>query len=310
MYNRNNRNSYQDGGMPSREELFTALSERGALGDMSFEEFSQIPPDQINQILQSMQQEMRYGGRSNYQESGMTDEEMVRRSNAPIADSAMSGPRTPAVPAVTSPRTATGGNEQSNLTGNKKPFNYKEAMESDTGAAVGTLAGIGLSHLGEEGSKTSARNTVSRAGSNFVTGTQQGGPLMGAAMVIGDEIGTRIGAEQDRKNQYALSDANNSGTLGTSLNPMVARDGSYVPSSAERYAVARTRGTTNNPSTIGTRNSFRGNVGSNGIGRAGYQGSEGYFNDRQYSRQDGGQVYDTPYYQHGGSYPGKKFFRR
>ena len=57
------RNRYQQGGAAdSRQQIFMALSQQGLLGEMSFEEFQQIPPQELRQMLQGIQQQMQGQG--------------------------------------------------------------------------------------------------------------------------------------------------------------------------------------------------------------------------------------------------------
>ena len=65
MYNIKPRSSFQQGGVAnSREMMYNQLMQQGVLGDMSFEEFQNIPPEQLNQVLQQArgQQQAQQGG--------------------------------------------------------------------------------------------------------------------------------------------------------------------------------------------------------------------------------------------------------
>ena len=61
IYMAGSRSSYQGGGQAPeggnpQMEIYQMLQQRGILGDMSFEQFSQMPPQEVRQLMQQVQQ--------------------------------------------------------------------------------------------------------------------------------------------------------------------------------------------------------------------------------------------------------------
>lgn len=274
------RNRYEQGGAAdSRQQIFMALSQQGLIGEMSFEEFQQIPPQELRQMLQSIQQQMQ-GQEMQGQEQEMVQAQYgLRSSNIPpyYNSRAMyqeSGNTTGSSDYDANPEYDDQGNlikkdpEKEEIDWNKDNV-YGTLSTKMSGELTSEVAGIAKEQFKGEGDKSAGNvglNALSAAGQGASAGAEFGplgaigGGVGGAAVsLIGD-----LAVETPGDSTYT---ANQAGGLGTSLIPELAAHGMRTPQQAEQSAIFAARNRANNPNYVGS-NYSRNPYGP--VKRAGY----------------------------------------
>ena len=267
----------------NRQQLYEALMQKGALGEMSYEEFAQIPPQQLRQMLQQMQgqmqgaQQMSHGGRPSYQ-GDLTDED--REAVVGISDAF--GQTT------SNPESAKWLEDEEQR---KEDLVNKRAEKRANTDYAGILAGAGQASglaTGLAGSAISSGDTTggdysgTKVGGNLLSaageGFTQGGLFGGIASTGLAAVDMLAGADARGKAAARDQEGANIGTTGTRLNPEVAANtiaqyGLRTPGMAERNMVNKMRMRANTPGYVGMNNSPMGRAGYQIGGRPTYQGT-------------------------------------
>jgi len=187
------RFKYQQGGtIDRRRGLYDSLKKRGAITNLSYEGFRNMRPSEINLLMETTRKRRQIGGETGVSEPG--DDYM---NNDPEIE----------------------------LDSEGKPFNYKRAGQI-TGKAAGLATGIVGSAIqddtkGASSGQNMLGSTLSGAGEGFATA----GPLGAVAGAASSIIANRQQAAQQQEQVAEGQKAENVGSLGTSLNPLVAADG-------------------------------------------------------------------------------------
>jgi len=286
---------YQEGGMipqmmnpqgmtqgadDSRMQIYQALMSKGMLGDMSYEEFQQIPPQQLRQMLQGVQQ-MMCGGRSKYQmgdRTGMGDVDTMSMGNDMGPMEGMND---------NSNNPSTMGSVKT-----KKPVN-QGAINAGMQAGLGAV-GTGFASMGDDKSSAgTTKNVASTMGSNIANYASMGSVAGPWGALAGAGVGAVMGGidvaqanEKEQKQMQEAQKADNVGTLGTSLNPLVAAYGARV---AEQGVINRMRNRVDNYQNHIGEGRYSQMSRPGGVGYAGQNQVPRYFND---NAQNGRRIFD------------------
>jgi hypothetical protein len=310
------RNRYQQGGATdSRQQIFMALSQQGLLGEMSFEEFQQIPPQELRQMLQGIQQQMQGQGQGQEMQGQQMQgqgQEMVqaqyglRSSNIPpyynsramyqnsgnttgSADYDIEEEEEDQTKTIRKAEKVVNKNNREEVDWNKGN-KYGNLSTKLSGDLTNIGAGIAKEQFNTEGGR-SAGNVGANAAAAFGQGASAGaamGPVGAAVMGTGAAAGSLIGDLAVATPGDSTYTANQAGTLGTSLVPTTAAYGMRTPQQAEQSAIAAARNRANNPNYVGSNYSYNpyGSVtraGYNTGGRLKFQNSNIYESGRNES---------------------------
>jgi hypothetical protein len=279
MYNYDPRSSYQEGGAAqgpqapnSRMNIYNMLKEQGIIGDMPYEQFAQLPPQQLNQLMEQVRQSQsqpqgqpEMGGPQQMPQMSLgsrvpmpLDSNQVRHLTQPNhtwRDTHMYGSRTKMYYGGMDDNEATGQTTatQPNLEpiygddptlGAAEPnMNKGQGLSKQAGQG---LAGMGLTAagglLGNMGdsreSATTARNKASTIGSSAAQGAASGmafgpwGALAGAG--IGAVMGGIDSVNAEAAEQDQLREANKATNVGA-LGSSLAAYGKRTSPADSRY---------------------------------------------------------------------------
>jgi hypothetical protein len=271
---------------------------------MTYEEFNQLHPQELRQLLQQVQQQraqqqtMRYGGRSVFQMNGRTGmgNMMGGVGDYNTMDNSMMGSNMMGSNNTIGGGDATGGmstgmagKNQNQQLGQQQQYSKKQQRQANkaqrqanaqqgaaaAGAGVGAIGGIVSSELRNE---DAGRNTSENIAADYTGGIAEGAAMGSSFGPWGMAAGALYGAGKtffDRKqaNQKA-AEAVAEAQLGDDnavRAGLTAAYGMRTPAQAEKGAIARMRNRANNNQNYMSQNNSRMLRSDSTVGRAGYQ---------------------------------------
>lgn len=281
-----NKQKYQKGGVGRSSYLYdayTQLLNLGSIGDMSFEQFTQLPHEKQNELITQVSA----SGTTKYFNGGGTG-----RTKYQLNGTAGTGG---------------GQDDASNVAGGMSP-GLTQGLTS--------FAGGMANYAGNLIAGDKKPGTAESVGGSILAGTGQGAMAGSAFGPIGTAVGAGIGAigsviksiTDAKQYKNDLADANkadNIGNLSSGYNPQLAKRGGYIQDVEKRYAQSRSNLQPHEYSFFGRD---KVNKDSTGIGKAGFDNRPApvvngnspykYFNEMKhggmyrpnYEMEDGGEA--------------------
>ena len=280
------RNMYQMGGNGNRQQIFQLLAQKTG---MSPEQIAQLPPDQLQQLMQQVRQSMQDGG------NDPLNREQQQQAVADVQGS-LFGADIDAAEV-----------EQFHEGRAQKKAEKKAQRQQKAGKTSGDVVAAGVPTLlttasGVTGQHSKGNDTA--GATSGILGDMGQGAMAGSMLgPVGTAVGTGVGAGLGIAKQFIGAEdpemtgqANKVGSLGTQLSAQVGKR--VNPLAAEKNYINKLRNRDHNPYNNPVMSK---NLGRNaGMINAGYAGKQAFFNDKTKNNMTfnrvgyagGGQYYD------------------